>query len=106
MAKPRTTVRRTGNGRAVLAITAAMMVLTAAGIFHVWNTQRTLALRRAIWVELERSRKLENERTEMRQEQARMTAVPRAAVKAEVMGLRAPRAEQVITIEEPEEVVP
>lgn len=97
---------RPGNGRAVLGIALVAVVLTAAGVFHVWNAQRSLALRRAIWVELDRSRTLENERIELRREQALMTAVPRATVKAEVMGLRAPRADQVIELEETVEAVP
>ena len=106
MAKPRTPSGRTGSGLAVLGIAAAMSIVTAAGVFHVWNAQRNLALRRAIWVEMGRSRTLENERTELRQEQARILAVPRATVKAQVMGLRPPRADQVIQADEIEEATP
>ncbi len=106
MAKPRTRKARAGTGWALLGITAVMSLVTAAGLFHVWNAQKNLALRRAIWVEVDRSRTLENERTELRREQARMTAVPRATVKAQVMGLRPPRPDQVIQADEIEEAAP
>ena len=106
MAGSRIADARPGTGRAVLGIAAAMAVITAAGVFHVWNAQRNLALRRAIWVEVDRFRTLENERIELRHDQARLTAVPRATVKAAVMGLRPPRADQIIMADEVEEVVP
>lgn len=98
--------RRTNTGWALLGIAVAMSIVTAAGIFHVWNAQQNLALRRAIWKELGNSRVLESERTLLRQEQARIMAVPRATVKAQVMGLRPPRADQVIQADEIEEAPP
>jgi hypothetical protein len=94
------------NRRAVLWITLATIVVTAAGVFHVWNAQQSLAIRRAIWVEIQRSRDLESERTDLRREEAGITAVPRATVKAEVMGLRPPRADQVIRVGENGEALP
>ncbi len=106
MTSKRRDPQRGGNLAGLVAITLAAVVGTAAGVFHVWTAQGALALRRAIWVELTNSRDLLDQQTELRREQARMTAVPRTAVKAEVMGLRPPRPGQVIEVEETEEVVP
>lgn len=93
------------NGRVLWLITGVAALVTAAGLFHVYSVQQTLAIRRAIWMELAEARTLDAERTEMRREQARMTAVPREAVKAQVMGLKQPRPDQVIELDV-EEAVP
>ena len=98
MRAPETSGRRGGNVRSVLWIVVATVVLTSAGVFHVWNAQQSLAIRRAIWVQIQRSRELDAERTDLRREEAGVTAVPRATVKAAAMGLHPPRADQVIRV--------
>jgi hypothetical protein len=98
--KTRTTGRAPrGNGRTLWLIVLGTALVTSAGLFHVYSVQKTLAIRRAIWLELAEAQTLDAQRTEMRREQARMTAVPREAVKAQVMGLRQPRADQVIELD-------
>ena len=105
----KTTTKQTratrGNGRTLWLIALAASLVTAAGLHHVYSVQQALAIRRAIWMELAEARGLDAERTEMRREQARMTAVPREAMKAQVLGLKQPRADQVIELEV-EEAVP
>lgn len=93
------TERGRGNGRLLWLVTLGTALVTAAGLFHVYGVQRALALRQAIWQELADARDLDAQRTELRREQARMTAVPREAVKAQILGLKPPRADQVIEVE-------
>jgi len=73
------------------------------GVLHVARSREEFALRRGVWYELKRLRELDADRARVRQQVTELLAIPRTAVKAEVMGLKPVGQDQVLDLERPEE---
>jgi len=80
-------------------VVAAAGVVTLVGVHHVWIAQRPLFLKREVFVELQKNRRLVREREVLEREVAELRATPRVALRAtEILNMRPPRPDERIVV--------
>ena len=89
---------RRGQGWQVLLLLTVAVLVTAMGILHVSRAKQEFALRQGIWAEVRELGRLDQERARTRHRITELLAVPRTAVKAEVLGLRPAKESQVLDL--------
>lgn len=95
--------RRRPRNRGIWGVLLVALLVVGAGILHVARAKEELALRRGIWHEVRRIRALDDDRARIRRQVTELLAIPRTAVKAEVMGLRPVHRDQVLDLATAEE---
>ena len=91
---------RSRNGWVLVLVTLISLVVTGAGLRHVYDAQRTLSLRHNLYLEIQRNRALVQAKEVLERQVWALRATPRISEIAKtVLGMHAPKTDELLVFQ-------